>query len=68
MEDLRSARAPVRFGPFELDRDAEELRKNGIKIRLQEQPLQILEILRYFRRLRPRHQQRHQAASGSVRR
>src|SRR5213080_799554 len=45
MEDLRSARAPVRFGPFELDRDAEELRKNGIKIRLQEQPLQILEIL-----------------------
>src|SRR5438094_1445496 len=45
MEDLRSARAPVRFGPFELGRDAEELRKNGIKIRLQEQPLQILEIL-----------------------
>src|SRR6184192_675779 len=45
MEDLRSARAPVRFGPFELDQDAEELRKNGIKIRLQEQPLQILEIL-----------------------
>jgi len=45
MEDLHSARAPVRFGPFELDQDAEELRKNGIKIRLQEQPLQILEIL-----------------------
>src|SRR5436853_6617860 len=45
MEDLRSARTSVRFGPFELDQDAGELRKGGTKVRLQEQPLQILEIL-----------------------
>jgi|SRR5690348_12947666 DNA-binding winged helix-turn-helix (wHTH) protein len=45
MEDLRSSRASVRFGAFELDQDAGELRKQGAKIRLQEQPLQILQIL-----------------------
>src|SRR2546427_9309279 len=45
MEDLGSARTSVRFGPFELDQDAGELRKGGTKVRLQEQPLQILEIL-----------------------
>src|SRR5690348_1168906 len=45
MEDLRSSRASVRFGAFELDQDAGELRKQGAKIRLQDQPLQILQIL-----------------------
>jgi Tol biopolymer transport system component/DNA-binding winged helix-turn-helix (wHTH) protein len=35
----------VRFGVFELDTEARELRKNGIKIKLQDQPLQILTIL-----------------------
>src|SRR5204863_2070325 len=45
MEDLGSARTSVRFGPFELDQDGGELRKGGTKVRLQEQPLQILEIL-----------------------
>jgi TolB-like protein/Tfp pilus assembly protein PilF len=35
----------VRFGQFEMDEQAGELRKEGIKIRLQEQPLQILQIL-----------------------
>src|SRR5947199_7038924 len=45
MEDLRSARAPVRFGPFELDRDAEELSKHVITNRMQQQPLQIIEII-----------------------
>jgi len=45
MEDLCSSRASVRFGAFELDQDAGELRKQGAKIRLQEQPLQILQIL-----------------------
>src|SRR6266404_1109598 len=45
MEDFRSSQGTVRFGPFELDQDAGELRKGGTKVRLQEQPLQILEIL-----------------------
>jgi TolB-like protein len=35
----------VRFGEFELDRRAGELRRDGGKIRLQEQPLQILHVL-----------------------
>ena len=35
----------IQFGTFELDSAAGELRKHGIKIRLQEQPLQILQQL-----------------------
>lgn len=35
----------IQFGPFELDSEAGELRKHGSKIRLQEQPLQILQQL-----------------------
>jgi cholera toxin transcriptional activator len=35
----------VRFGVFELDLAAGELRKNGAKLRLQEQPLQVLTLL-----------------------
>ena len=35
----------VRFGQFEVDEKTGELRKDGTKIRLQEQPLQILRIL-----------------------
>jgi TolB-like protein/Tfp pilus assembly protein PilF len=35
----------IRFGPFEVDFRAGELRKNGGKVKLQEQPLQVLEIL-----------------------
>src|SRR5215470_9898402 len=35
----------IRFGPFELDRRAGELRKGNQKIRLQEQPFQILRML-----------------------
>ena len=31
-----------RFGPFELSRDAAELRKNGIHLKLQDQPFQVL--------------------------
>ncbi len=36
---------PVRFGAFELDLRAGELRKNGAKIKLQGQPLQVLGML-----------------------
>ena len=35
----------IRFGTFELDVRAGELRRGGAKIRLQEQPLRILEML-----------------------
>jgi cholera toxin transcriptional activator len=35
----------LRFGLFELDPTAGELRKNGAKLRLQEQPLQVLILL-----------------------
>lgn len=37
--------AVVRFGVFEVDRRAGEVRKAGVKIRLQDQPLQILVML-----------------------
>src|ERR1041385_1587822 len=35
----------LRFGLFEVDLSTGELRKNGVKIRLQEQPFQILAFL-----------------------
>jgi Tol biopolymer transport system component/DNA-binding winged helix-turn-helix (wHTH) protein len=35
----------VRFGPFELDTRCAELRKSGIRLKLQGQPIQILEML-----------------------
>jgi len=35
----------LRFGEFELDDVAGELRRQGVKLRLQEQPLQILQVL-----------------------
>jgi len=36
---------PVRFGSFEVDLRAGELRKEGSKIKLQDQPFQILALL-----------------------
>jgi TolB-like protein/Tfp pilus assembly protein PilF len=45
MEGFPSSHAIVRFGGFELDQHPGELRKDGTRIRLQEQPLQILRIL-----------------------
>jgi Tol biopolymer transport system component/DNA-binding winged helix-turn-helix (wHTH) protein len=38
-------RPAVRFGPFELTRETGELRKHGLRLRLQEQPLQVLTAL-----------------------
>ncbi|HEY6903736.1 MAG TPA: winged helix-turn-helix domain-containing protein [Candidatus Acidoferrales bacterium] len=35
----------VRFGTFEADIAAHELRKNGVKLRLQEQPFRVLSVL-----------------------
>src|SRR3954471_4450864 len=34
-----------RFGVFELDLNAGELRKSGVKVRLQGQPIQVLTVL-----------------------
>jgi TolB-like protein/Flp pilus assembly protein TadD len=45
MDNTASHAQPVRFGSFELDLRAGELRKQGVKIKLQEQPFQILAIL-----------------------
>ncbi len=40
-----AANGVVRFGIFEVDLRAGQLRRNGIKVRLQEQPLQVLAML-----------------------
>jgi TolB-like protein/Flp pilus assembly protein TadD len=45
MEDFHPSRGTVRFGAFELDFRASELRKQGAKVKLQEQPFQILQVL-----------------------
>ena len=39
------ANGSVRFGSFDVDLRAGELRKNGVKIRLQGQPLEVLALL-----------------------
>lgn len=44
MHDVSGTRI-LRFGLYELDLRAGELRKDGIRIRLQEQPLQVLALL-----------------------
>jgi TolB-like protein/Tfp pilus assembly protein PilF len=45
MDKATQRRAVVRFGQFELDQHSGELRRDGTRIRLQEQPLQVLRIL-----------------------
>jgi TolB-like protein/Tfp pilus assembly protein PilF len=45
MADFHPAHGTVRFGAFELDFRASELRKQGTKVKLQEQPFQILQVL-----------------------
>ena len=45
---MRAAESPFRtkgFGVFEVDLRAAELRKHGVRIKLQEQPFQILSLL-----------------------
>lgn len=44
-DSLFAANGPVRFGVFELDPSAGELRKHGLRIKLQDQPFQVLQIL-----------------------
>ena len=45
MDERPSAPSRVRFGTFEADLESGELRRNGIKIKLQEQPFQLLAML-----------------------
>ena len=35
----------IRFGAFEVDLDSHELRKHGLRVRLEEKPFQILKLL-----------------------
>jgi len=45
MQENLQTRVRLRFGVFEIDIRAGELRKHGLRIRLQEQPFQVLAIL-----------------------
>lgn len=45
MNDVQIAAPVVRFGTFEVNLDSRELRKHGMRIRLEEKPFQILELL-----------------------
>ena len=45
MQEDRQSRGSLQFGVFELDLQAGELRKHGLRVRLQEQPLKVLVML-----------------------
>lgn len=45
MEQASLTRNTMRFGAFEVDVRAGELRKHGIRIRLQDQPFRVLQVL-----------------------
>ena len=45
MNDVSSTSRLVRFGPFEVDLESGQLRKGGVKVRLQEQPFRVLSVL-----------------------
>lgn len=45
MESSNTSSEQIRFGVFELDLRTRELRKSGARVRLQEQPFQILQVL-----------------------
>src|SRR6266480_1602606 len=45
VEKARRASSPIRFGIFEADLASGELRKHGEKIKLQDQPFQVLAAL-----------------------
>ena len=45
MEDTARRPLPIRFGSFEVDLQTGELRRQGLKVKLQEQPFQVLAML-----------------------
>ena len=42
---MEVAQSTIRFGDFEVDLGGRELRKRGVRVKLQEQPFQVLQIL-----------------------
>jgi DNA-binding winged helix-turn-helix (wHTH) protein len=42
MEPVDRTNAPIRFGVFEVDARTGELRRSGTRLRIQEQPFQLL--------------------------
>lgn len=45
MADAQRSATPIRFGAYEADLEARELRKHGLRIRLPDQPFQLLSLL-----------------------
>lgn len=45
MSPLSSSQGIIRFGDFDVDPHSGELRKHGLRIKLQVQPFQVLQIL-----------------------
>src|SRR5260370_36710109 len=45
MEEINRLSTPIRFGIFEVDLQAGELRRQGFRVKLQEQPFQVLIML-----------------------
>jgi TolB-like protein/Tfp pilus assembly protein PilF len=45
MDDVKHVLPPIRFGIFEVDSQSGELRRHGLKVKLQEQPFQVLLML-----------------------
>src|SRR5450755_1905230 len=45
MRDIRRLTSPIRFGIFEVDPTSGELRRQGSRVKLQEQPFQVLMML-----------------------
>ena len=45
MKDIQRLPSPIRFGKFEVDLQTGELRRQGFKVKLQQQPFQILLML-----------------------
>ncbi len=45
MNEAQSSSLVLRFGTFEVNLQSRELRKHGMRIRLEEKPFQILEML-----------------------
>ncbi len=45
MQEAHQLRGPLHFGVFEVDLRSGELRKHGLRVRLQEQPFQVLVML-----------------------
>src|SRR5215472_2456437 len=45
MQETQNLAAPLSFGAFEVNLQSRELRKHGLRIRLEEKPFLILEML-----------------------